>query len=128
MKYGERTGIEPELHFQYYVKHPGRGMRGVWKGSVKWRKGVAACHNGTMHVTGNITPEMPPVLARGEVGAREEDRIDCEKEEERGGEGSKREREKDRHRQTERETAKGFFCIVAVYRREFSSGRDCLFR
>lgn len=34
---------------------------------------------GTMHVTGNITPEMPRVLARRETGA-EEARIDCEKE------------------------------------------------
>jgi hypothetical protein len=33
-------------------------------------KGVALCHNGTMHVTGNITLEMPRVLARGEAGAR----------------------------------------------------------
>lgn len=84
---------------------------------------MAACHNGTMHVTGNITPEMPRVLAREEKSVRErEDRIDCEKGEKGGGKRTERARE------TEGGAAKGFFYIVAVYRREFSPRGDCLFR
>jgi len=42
-------------------------------------RGGSMSQYGTMHVTGNITPEMPRVLARGE--ARRGRGIDCEKEE-----------------------------------------------
>jgi len=42
-------------------------------------RGGSMSQYGTMHVTGNITPETPRVLARGE--ARRGRGIDCEKEE-----------------------------------------------
>lgn len=62
---------------------------------------------------------LESLLARGEVGAREEDRIDCEK----GTKGARREIETGG-------PGKGFFCTVAVHRREDSlvGGEDCLFR
>jgi len=80
LRYAERAGIESEIHFQYYVKHPDcvaqNGRYG--RGRLKERDGSMSQY-GTMHVTGNITPEMPRVLARGV--ARRGRGIDCEKEE-----------------------------------------------
>lgn len=75
----------------------------MWEGSIKWRKGVALCHNGTMHVTGNITPEMLQVFARRGIGAR------------RGKSNWLREGKRDRGLI---ETSNDFFCIVAIYWQE----------
>lgn len=62
-------GIEPELHFQYYLKHLEDGGdgdrfrgRGRGAGSVKWKKRGSSVF--TMHATGNIARGMPKILAR----------------------------------------------------------------
>lgn len=77
----ERAGIEPEVHFQYYVKHPDCGAEWVWKGSVKWRKGVALCHNMGQCMSLAISLQKCLESLREEKRGAEEARIDCEKEE-----------------------------------------------
>jgi len=65
-------------------------------------RGSSMSQYGTMHVTGNITPEMPRILERRNGVWRRLELI------------AKRKRDETRRKHTD------FFCIVAIYSQEFS--------